>query len=372
MDAAHRALPRRKRLFLSILLGTLIVLLLALAWARVTETVPSTAYVVGFYGLLGLFFVAFYLIYRWTPGNAQRRAASLSPRPGDAGFDTRRLKDRLRDAATAPPTPGAFAVFAIVMAFAWAAVAFSLAVTAYTYVGGSFDLSMVCFLSTLGPAVVVVVLWMAYARGRFVRMFLEPPAEEVAEPVHAPKIPTAPSAVSLTLPRGLLYQRLWRGPATALLVPLLFALALAFGLVSSSGQTAAPWVLLGLCVPLLMTLVPLAYYRVDRTIVADSRGVRLTVGHHLSRTLAWDEIRSIQQGWQTMRMGLMGTYAGTLLVVLKKRGGRLYLFDGYFHVAPDAFPLFIRALSLMANQHAVPVSEVASGWTIKGVGRSKW
>ena len=174
METPPRALPRRKRLFLSILLGTAIVLVLALTWARVTETAPSTAYVVGFYGLLGLFVVAFYLTYRWSPDNAQRRAAAPSPLRGGAGHGTPQLRNRLTDLAL-HPTPGAFAAFTIILAFVWAAFAFSFAVYAYASVAGGFDFSMVCFLATLGPPLVVFVLWMVYARRQYLLTFLPPP-----------------------------------------------------------------------------------------------------------------------------------------------------------------------------------------------------
>lgn len=89
-----------------------------------------------------------------------------------------RLKDRLTDTAVAwtlETTPGIFLAVTLIGAFVFSAVAFSLAVVAYLDTVGRFDASMVCFLATLGPPSVILVLWIVYRIRWFRLKFPLPP-----------------------------------------------------------------------------------------------------------------------------------------------------------------------------------------------------
>src|SRR2546422_9909294 len=112
----------------------------------------------------------------------------------------------------------------------------------------------------------------------------------------------------------------------------------------------------------LSMLLPL-YYRRVRTIVADSRGVRLLVGQRVRKDLGWARISRVNMGPRHYRNGLLGVYDGFgLMVVGRNLADSINLVDSWFKSDANDLSVFSRGLERIAESRSIPVYTRTGRW----------
>jgi len=169
--------------------------------------------------------------------------------------------------------------------------------------------------------------------------------------------------VSLTLPCGRYYRRMWTAPIVLVLV---------FASIATLGQLrplpfASVTDYLGtllfialLC--LLSTGVPW-YFRSDRTLVVDQQGARLYRGSREQRFLPWNRITKVQYGPLTQRLGVLGRYHGfELLIGGTRNANSIVVFDAFFDIPEGALETAAAAVGDIAAKRSIPITARPFRW----------
>jgi hypothetical protein len=169
--------------------------------------------------------------------------------------------------------------------------------------------------------------------------------------------------VSIRLPPGRYYRRMWVAPVALLL---LFALVATLGQISPLSFASAPdylGILLFIGLVCLLSMGLPLYFRVDRQLFVDGEGVRLYRGSRQYRFLPWSRVTRVQYGPLTQNLGVLGRYRGfELLIRGPRNASSILVFDALFDIPEGELLGVAIEVGNVAAKQSVPVIAKPFRW----------
>jgi len=169
--------------------------------------------------------------------------------------------------------------------------------------------------------------------------------------------------VSLTLPRGRYYRRMWIAP---------IGLVLFFAFIATLGQlrplpfasvTDYLGILLFIALLCLLSTGLPRYFRSNRTLVVDGQGARLYRGSREQRFLPWNRITKVQYGPLAQNLMVLGRYHGfELLIGGTRNANSIVVFDAFFDIPEGMLEKAATAVGDIAAKRSIPVSAKPFRW----------